>query len=424
MSASGARYGEERRASDLGTSAGVPVGVWLRVLALGGVALTALVVLSGVLSLGLAHRALTLMALAPLVALALACRLHHPRLWPWARAALALLIVDAVIGELVAALNAPLAAGVHLALAALALAATVLLAGLALKARGEPAGHAADYAALTKPRVMSLLLVTAAAAAFVADRGVPPARVLLALIVGGALASGGASAINHVLDSDIDKRMVRTRDRPVAAARVSRVGALEFGLALSAFSFVLLAGALNLLTAALALAGNLFYVFVYTGWLKRSTPQNIVIGGAAGAVPPLVGWAAASGTIDLAAILLFLIVFLWTPPHFWALAILLERDYARAQIPMLPVVKGRAHTARRILAYTVILMGVSLLPYVVGAASAGYLAVALLLGVGFVALAWRLRRTTSARNARWVFHYSLGYLALLFCAMAVLPAAS
>src|SRR5204863_350165 len=179
-----------------------------------------------------------------------------------------------------------------------------------------------------------------------------------------ALACGGASALNHVLDADIDRLMgKRTRERPVAAGRIESGRALEFGLTLSAFSFVLLASAVNVLSAALALAGNLFYVLVYTRWLKRSTPQNIVIGGAAGAVPPLVGWAAATGQVGIAALLLFAIVFVWTPPHFWALALLIKDNYANARVPMLPVVRGEPATARQIVVYSLLLVAATLLPW-------------------------------------------------------------
>ena len=217
-----------------------------------------------------------------------------------------------------------------------------------------PFGAARDYIALTKPRIMSLLLLTGFCGLVAGAGGLPPWEITVAAMLGLALACGGASALNHVLDRDIDRLMgQRTRKRPVAADRLSASHALEFGLALSALSFTVLAGAVNVLTAVLALVGNLFYVLVYTGWLKRSTPQNIVIGGAAGAVPPLVGWAAATGSLALPALGLFLIVFLWTPPHFWALALLIKRDYAAAGIPMLPVVRGDAETARQIVLYSV-----------------------------------------------------------------------
>jgi protoheme IX farnesyltransferase len=239
-------------------------------------------------------------------------------------------------------------------------------------------------------------------------------------MAGLAMACGGASAINHVMDRDIDKLMgERTRRRPVAAERVPPAYALEFGLALSAFSFALLASTVNVLTAALALVGNLFYVLVYTRWLKRSTPQNIVIGGAAGAVPPLVGWAAGTGSLAWPAAALFLLVFLWTPPHFWALALLIKRDYAAARIPMLPVVRGERETTRQIVLYSLVLVGFSVVPFAAGWFGAVYLAAALALGAAFVWLAVALRRQTTPRRSATLFHYSLLYLALLFVAAAV-----
>jgi protoheme IX farnesyltransferase len=238
---------------------------------------------------------------------------------------------------------------------------------------------------------------------------------------GLALACGGASALNHVLDRDVDRHMRRTDRRPVAAERVAPARALEFGLALSAFSFVLLASAVNVLAAVLALVGNLFYVLVYTRWLKRTTPQNIVIGGAAGAVPPLVGWAAASGNLSLPALFLFLIVFFWTPPHFWALALLIKRDYAAARIPMLPVVKGDRETTRQIVLYSLVLFGVTLLPFAWRTAGFAYLGTACVLGGAFLWLAWKLRREPTPARAKALFHYSLAYLALLFAALALNP---
>ena len=224
-----------------------------------------------------------------------------------------------------------------------------------------------------------------------------------------------------MLDRDLDRHMRRTDRRPVAAARVAPTRALEFGLALSALSFVLLASLVNVLAAVLALVGNLFYVFVYTRWLKRSTPQNIVIGGAAGAVPPLVGWAAATGNLTLPALWLFLIVFFWTPPHFWALALLIRENYAAARVPMLPVVRGVHATTRQIVAYSFVLLGVTIVPFAAGTLGAGYLAAALLLGGAFVWLAVRLLRDATTRRASLLFHYSLLYLALLFVAMALDP---
>jgi protoheme IX farnesyltransferase len=242
------------------------------------------------------------------------------------------------------------------------------------------------------------------------------------MLVGLALACGGASALNHYLDRDIDRLMgKRTRARPVAAGRIEPAYALEFGLALSALSFVLLGSLTNLLTAVLALVGNLFYVLVYTRWLKRSTPQNIVIGGAAGAVPPLVGWAAATGDLTLPALALFAIVFFWTPPHFWALALLIKRDYAAAGVPMLPVVRGERETVRQIVLYTIVLIAVTLAPVAFGVFGLPYAVAALVLGGVFLWLAWRLRRELVPARAAVLFHYSLAYLALLFVAMAVDP---
>ncbi len=239
-------------------------------------------------------------------------------------------------------------------------------------------------------------------------------------MLGLALACGGASALNHVLDRDIDPLMgERTKARPVASGRVAPSRALEFGLALSAFSFVLLASTVNLLTAFLALAGNLFYVVVYTRFLKRTTSQNIVIGGAAGAVPPLVGWAAATGHLGIPALLLFAIVFVWTPPHFWALALLIKDNYRAANVPMLPVVRGDRATARQIVLYSLVLVAVTLLPWAWGGAGLLYVACALALGAVFVGFAERLRRDLKPRSAALLFHYSLLYLALLYAALAL-----
>jgi len=267
---------------------------------------------------------------------------------------------------------------------------------------------------------MSLLLVTGACGMIVGARGWPGTLSFAAAMSGLALACGGASALNHALDADIDRLMgKRTERRPVAAGRVPAPRAVEFGLCLSALSFVLLASAVNVLAAALALVGNLFYVLVYTRWLKRSTPQNIVIGGAAGAVPPLVGWAAATGNLGLPALWLFLIVFFWTPPHFWALALLIKENYAAARVPMLPVVRGERETVRQIVAYTVGLVAITMLPFLWGTAGFPYLAAALALGTVFLTGAVALARRTSRRRAGLLFHYSLLYLALLFLALAL-----
>jgi protoheme IX farnesyltransferase len=287
---------------------------------------------------------------------------------------------------------------------------------------GVFAGRFGAYIALTKPRIMSLLLITGLCAMFVGAQGAPRASLVIVTMVGLALACGGASALNHVLDRDIDKLMgARTRARPLAAERMPASRALEFGLTLSAFSFVLLASLVNVLAAVLALVGNLFYVLVYTRWLKRTTPQNIVIGGAAGAVPPLVGWAAATGNLTLPALWLFLIVFFWTPPHFWALALLIRRDYEAARIPMLPVVRGVRETTRQIVLYSLVLVAITVVPFVWGTLGLVYLVAALTLGGAFLLLAVRLRREATPRQASVLFHFSLLYLALLFVAMAVDP---
>ncbi|MGH3001552.1 MAG: heme o synthase, partial [Gaiellaceae bacterium] len=309
----------------------------------------------------------------------------------------------------------------HLAFASLAFAATAFVAVGAF--RGEHAqGPLRDYVTLTKPRIMSLLLVTGGAGAFVGADGVPAWGVFAATMVGLALACGGASALNHYLDRDIDKLMgSRTEARPVASGRVPEDRALEFGLALSAFSFVLLDALVNLPTALLALAGNLFYVVVYTRWLKRSTPQNIVIGGAAGAVPPLVGYAGASGHLGWAALVMFVVVFVWTPPHFWALALMIKEHYARAGVPMLPVAKGDRETARQIVWYTALLVAVTLVPVAFGVFGVLYGVAAAVLGAVFAWYALELRRTMARVAAVKLFHYSLLYLALLFVAMALDP---
>ncbi len=279
---------------------------------------------------------------------------------------------------------------------------------------------ARDYVTLTKPRIMSLLVLTAVCAMLAAAGGSPQPVALVALVVGGALACGGASALNHVLDRDIDRLMgSRTASRPVAAGRIAPGRATAFGLMLSVLAFGILAAFDNLLAAALSLSGGAFYVVVYTVWLKRSTSQNIVIGGAAGAMPPLAGWAAAHGSLGLGAAFLFAIVLLWTPPHFWALALLLAPHYEAAEVPMMPVVRGPRATAWQMLLYTVALTLLTLAPWVTGTFGALYMVCAVLLGGAFCVLAWRLWRQNTAARAAVLFHYSLLYLALLFVAVAV-----
>jgi protoheme IX farnesyltransferase len=386
-------------------------GPWLRLTALFAAAACCAAVVSGALELGAAHRGLAALALPPLAALVAAAWVEYRRLLvPSVTALVAFLAAALVISK-----------PAHLALAGLSLAATLVVTAETF--RGEPVAPASwrDYVTLTKPRIMSLLLLTGAAGMFVGAGGVPPLGTFAVTMAGLALACGGASALNHVLDRDLDRLMRRTGHRPVAEERVPPERAVEFGLALMAFSFVLLASLVNVLTALLALVGGLFYVLVYTRWLKRSTPQNIVIGGAAGAVPPLVGWAAATGNLTVPALFLFLIVFFWTPPHFWALALVIKRDYAAAQVPMLPVVRGDDETARQIVWYSLVLVAVTLLPFAWHTAGVVYLAAALVLGAIFLRLAWRLRRETTTARAGALFHYSLLYLALLFVALAVDP---
>jgi heme o synthase len=392
-------------------------GPWLRLTAIAATVGVAVVVATG--SWGLAHDVAAHLTLALLAATALTARLAHPDrpelLWTAAGS----FILFGAAG-LAALAGAP--TWLHVALGAWALAAAAVCAGVASRG-GRPVPRASwrDYVTLTKPRIMVLLLITGAGGLIVGAGGLPAAGLALATLGGLALACGGASALNHVLDRDIDTHMRRTARRPVAAGRVPPERALEFGLALSALSYVVLTSFVNVLAALLALAGNLFYVIVYTRWLKRSTPQNIVIGGAAGAVPPLVGYAAATGNLTLIALALFLIVFLWTPPHFWALALLIKRDYEAAGIPMLPVVRGERETARSIVLYSFALVGVTLLPVLGRTLGPVYLVSAAVLGLVFVGLALDLQRRTTPVRARRLFSYSLAYLALLFVAMAVDP---
>jgi len=276
-----------------------------------------------------------------------------------------------------------------------------------------------DYVTLTKPPIILLLLITAAGGMFLAAKGIPPLPLLGLVWVGGALASAGANAINHQLDRDIDLVMSRTRLRPVADQRISPAKALVFGITLNILAFLVLWLLVNPLAAALTLSATLFYVFVYTLWLKRSTPQNIVIGGAAGSIPPLVGWAAVTGGLDLPAVYLFAIVFFWTPPHFWALSLLIQKDYERAGIPMLPVVATRDYTTLNIFLYTLVLVGITAIFAASPAVHGIYLLAALVLGGVFLALAWLLKRDSTRKRARTLYLFSLLYLALLFVSLMV-----
>jgi protoheme IX farnesyltransferase len=275
-----------------------------------------------------------------------------------------------------------------------------------------------DLVMLTKPRIISLLLVTTVAPMFVA--GNPGWLLCVVVVVGGYLMAGGANAVNMYLDRDIDTQMSRTRLRPIPSGRMGPRAVLAFGVALATAATFLLARYTNVLTALLALAGFYFYVFVYTRWLKRTTPQNIVIGGAAGAFPPLVGWAAMTGTIDLTAVYLFLIVFYWTPPHFWALALLKQRDYGRAGVPMAPLVWGERETMHQMAWYNVILIALTLLPAAFGAFGIIYLVSAAVLGTILLVGVIRVITTTEwTKPAWWVYKFSLLYLALLFVAMVI-----
>jgi protoheme IX farnesyltransferase len=272
-----------------------------------------------------------------------------------------------------------------------------------------------DYAELTKPKVQSLLLLTTIATMYVA--GDPSPLLVFYTCLGGYLSAGGAGAVNHWFDRDIDAQMGRTANRPVPSGRVAPHAALAFGCALACLSLIELSIAVNPLAAALSFSGFLGYVFVYTVWLKRRTPQNIVIGGAAGAVPPLVGWAAVTGSVSGTAVILFFIVFFWTPPHFWALSLLMKGEYEKVNVPMLPVVRGEAETRRQILLYSVLLYAVTQLPFCAGGFGAIYLVASLTLGLGFIGGAVRLYRKADRRSALQLYLFSLVYLALLFCSM-------
>jgi protoheme IX farnesyltransferase len=285
--------------------------------------------------------------------------------------------------------------------------------------RGSLRQTTASYFQLTKPRVIELLLVTTVPAMILARRGMPSIWLVLATLVGGALAAGSANAINCYLDRDIDEVMRRTRRRPLPAHEIEPERALAFGYTLGAISFFFLSITVNVLAASLALSAIAFYVFVYTMWLKRSTTQNIVIGGAAGAVPVLVGWAAVTGTVGLPAWVMFAIVFVWTPPHFWALAMRYRGDYAAAGVPMLPVVKGAEETRRSILRYSLVLFATSLLLIPIGSLGPVYGATAVVLGGWFVWRALRLWRSPSPAEPLRLFRYSIVYLAALFAAVAV-----
>jgi len=286
--------------------------------------------------------------------------------------------------------------------------------------RGSARALLSDFIALTKPRVMSLLLVSAIAGAFLGAGSTPSLQVILGVLVGGALAAGGAASLNMAYEGELDRRMGRTKNRPVAQGRISARSAALFGVLLNVAAFIVLVLMTNVLAASLALAGTALYFGLYTVVLKRTTTQNIVVGGAAGAVPPLVGYAAAAGTVDLAAWYLFVIIFFWTPPHFWALAIMIKDDYARADIPMLPVVRGVEHTTTQILLYTTVLSALTILFGVVaGVLGWTYMVGAAVLGGAFLWYAFRLVREPGKPAAARLYKYSLLYLALLLVLVMV-----
>jgi heme o synthase len=384
------------------------------------------------MDLHLYHRLLALTA-AGLVAW-LGIEAQRTRHQAVARAALALAgltLFEGVVGAGTVLTGVPAASELlHLGLAVAVWASAVRLLAIAAQPpldvstpiRLRPvvmSSTLAAYVQLTKPRVMSLLLATTAAAMVVAARGLPPAGLLLATLLGGALMSGGAGAINHYVDRDIDRLMGRTAWRPIPSGRISPPRALAFGVVLGLLATIVLLVFVNPLAAALGLVGLFGYVGVYSLWLKRSTPSNIVIGGAAGAVPPLVGWAAVTGDLGLTAWYLFAIVFFWTPPHFWALALLIKHHYVRARVPMLPVVRGEAETRWQILLYAALLVALTLVLSPLGLMGVPYFGSALLLGAWFLWAAVRLWREATPAAARRVYVSSIVYLFALFAAMAI-----
>ena len=293
------------------------------------------------------------------------------------------------------------------------------ISAVALPGRLSIGSRLGAYVALTKPRIIELLLITTLPTMIVAQRGLPPVWLMLATLLGGALAAGGANAINMFVDRDIDKLMHRTRKRPLVTGAVAPRNALIFAVSLEVVAFVELWAWVNLLSAVLAISATLFYVFVYTLWLKRTSSQNIVIGGAAGAVPVLVGWAAVTDSLSWTPVVMFAIIFVWTPPHFWALAVKYKEDYQAANVPMLPAVASFKRTAQEILVYSVILVGVSLLLAWVASLGLVYVVSASALGLGFIGLAVRLWRRATPKAAMQLFSYSITYLTLLFVCMAI-----
>ena len=289
----------------------------------------------------------------------------------------------------------------------------------ALPIRQSIGGKVAAYVALTKPRIIELLLVTTVPVMVVADRGFPSLWLIVATVVGGSLSAGGANAINMYVDRDIDAKMERTRNRPLVTGEVTPTAALVFAIGLEVVSFVWLWSLVNLLSAILALSACLFYVFVYTLWLKRTSTQNIVIGGAAGAVPVLIGWSSVTNTVSISAVVLFALIFFWTPPHFWALAIKYADDYSAAGVPMLPSVRSMSEVTSQMLAYTAVVVATSLLFGWTESMGLLYWVGAVLLGAVFMQLTWKVRRTEGTQDAIRLFTYSITYISLLFGLMAL-----
>ena len=391
----------------------------------------------GLPAIQLLHRGIAAV-IGLLIVFSLVSVLARHRRQPAVRATVALTLAalgfQIAVGAAVVTLRLPAALrGLHLALASAVWAGTVILAVIvqrlsphpALPQRGReidvvrrPARDVVlDYVSLAKPRIIPLLLITALGGMMMAERGWPSTGLVVLTLLGGALAAAGAGAINCWIDRDIDSEMLRTRRRPLPDGRIAPGNALLFGIVLGLLAFVLLAFWVNALAATLAISGLLFYVFVYTLWLKRSTVQNIVIGGAAGAIPPVVGWAAVTHRVDLTAVYLFAVIFLWTPPHFWALALRLRGDYARAKVPMLPVVRGEAAARRQIVVYTLVLVAVTLTIVLTGVLGPVYLVGAALLGAAFIALAVANLLARRQRWSRILFDYSIAYLGLLFAVM-------
>lgn len=358
---------------------------------------------------------------------------QQPALVQWATALGWLYLTQIALGGLNVVAQLPTAiSALHTLLAAATWGSLVVVTSLfyltataQLPATEETSRHLAGrekatvYFKLTKPWIMILLLVTTAGAMFIAARGLPSISLLLYTLLGGALSAGGASVLNSYVDSDIDLKMSRTSRRPTVTGLVTSEETLFFGLALSTMSFLIFAVFVNTLSAALSTLGIIYYVFFYTLYLKRSTLHNIIIGGAAGAIPPLVGWTAITNTLDLGALYLFAIIFFWTPPHTWALALLVKKDYAQARVPMLPVVVGEKETTYQIFLYSILLVTLTVLPFTFNMLSWVYLMAALGLGLFFIYLAWKLWRNFSKSLSKRLYKYSQAYLALLFLIMAL-----